>query len=68
MPASLAAAARTLSPDEAPILLDVGGTEVIAVICGPGDPRQWWSAVCEVAGQHADTVRRADSGRREDAP
>jgi hypothetical protein len=51
MPASLAAAARTLSADEAPIMLDVGGTEMIAVIGGPGDPREWWSAVCEVAGQ-----------------
>lgn len=68
MPASLAAAARTLSPDEAPILLDVGGTEIIAVISGPGDPREWWSAVCEVAGQHADTGRRAGTQRREDAP
>jgi hypothetical protein len=68
MPASLAAAARTLSPDEAPILLDVGGTEIIAVIAGPGDPREWWSAVCEVAGQHAETGRGAETGRREDAP
>lgn len=51
MPINLAAAARTLSPAEAPIVLDVGGTEVIAVISGPGDPREWWSAVCEVALQ-----------------
>jgi hypothetical protein len=51
MPASLAAAARTVVPDEAPIMLDVGGSEVIAVIGGPGDPREWWLAVCEVAGE-----------------
>jgi hypothetical protein len=49
MPANLAAAANTVIPDEAPIMLDVAGTEVIAVIGGPGDPREWWSAVCEVA-------------------
>jgi hypothetical protein len=51
---SLAAAARTVRSDEAPIMLDVGGTEVIAVIGGPGDPREWWSAVCEVASQPED--------------
>ncbi len=51
MPASLAAAARTLSQDESPIMLDVGGAKVIAVIGGPGDPGEWWSAVCAVAGQ-----------------
>jgi hypothetical protein len=51
---SLAAAARAVRSDEAPIMLDVGGTEVIAVIGGPGDPREWWSAVCEVARQTED--------------
>jgi hypothetical protein len=49
LPVSLAAAARTASPGETPIRLDVGGTDVIAVIGGPGDPREWWSAVCEFA-------------------
>jgi hypothetical protein len=56
MPASLAAAARAASSDEAPIMLDVGGTEVIAIIGGPGDPREWWSAVCQVAGQPEDAT------------
>jgi hypothetical protein len=56
MPASLAAAAGTLSSDEAPITLEVGGTEVIAVIGGPGDPHEWWSAVCQVAGQPEDAT------------
>ncbi len=56
MPASLAAAARTASSAEAPVMLDVGGTEVIAVIGGPGDPREWWSAVCQVAGLPGDAT------------
>jgi hypothetical protein len=72
MPANLAAAARTLRPEEAPIVLDVGGTEVIAVIGGPGNPRQWWSAVCEVAGQpdvagQRDVPRRDVAGKPKDA-
>ncbi len=56
VPASLAAAARTVSPDEAPVMLKVGGTEIIAIIGGPGDPREWWSAVCEVAGPPGDAT------------
>jgi hypothetical protein len=56
MPASLAAAANAVRPDEAPIMLEVAGTEIIAVIGGPGDPREWWSAVCEVAGPRKDAT------------
>ncbi len=54
MPASLVAAAREQSPREVPVRLEVGGSEVIAVIGGPGDPREWWSAVCQVTGQVSD--------------
>jgi hypothetical protein len=56
MPASLAAAARAMRPDEAPIMLEVAGTEIIAIIGGPGDPREWWSAVCAVAGPRKDAT------------
>ncbi len=51
MPASLVAAAREQSPRETPVRLKVGDSEVIAVIGGPGDPREWWSAVCQLTGQ-----------------
>jgi hypothetical protein len=54
MPAGLLAAAREHGPRQAPVRLDVAGTEVIAVIGGPGDPREWWSAVWQVAGLGAD--------------
>jgi hypothetical protein len=54
MPASLVAAAGEHSPREAPVRLDVAGTEIIAVIGGPGDPREWWSAVWQVAGRTED--------------
>jgi hypothetical protein len=54
LPAGLIAAAREQSLGETPIRLDVGGTEVIAVIGGPGDPREWWSAVWHVAGRADD--------------
>jgi hypothetical protein len=45
MPPSLLAAARELHRREAPVRLDVAGTEVIAVIGGAGDPREWWAAI-----------------------
>jgi hypothetical protein len=54
MPANLVAAAREQSPREVPVRLEVGGSEVIAVISGPGDPREWWSAVCQVTGKVSD--------------
>lgn len=49
MPASLAAAARDERSLETPVRLDVGDADVIAVIGGPGDPREWWSAVWQIA-------------------
>jgi hypothetical protein len=56
MPPSLAAAARAQDPRETPVRLIVGGADVIAVIGGPGDPREWWSAVCQVAAESEDTA------------
>jgi hypothetical protein len=49
MPATLAAAAREQLPQDAPVRLEVAGSDVIAVIGGPGDPRQWWSALWQIA-------------------
>jgi hypothetical protein len=45
MPASLRAAANNYASPDSTLRLDVDGTDVIAIIGGPGDPREWWSAV-----------------------
>jgi hypothetical protein len=45
MPPSLLAAATDYTNPDATVRLDVDGTDVIAIIGGPGDPREWWSAV-----------------------
>ena len=45
MPASLRAAAANYASPDSTLRLDVDGTDVIAIIGGPGDPREWWSAV-----------------------
>ncbi len=45
MPASLRAAATSHASPDSTLRLDVDGTDVIAIISGPGDPREWWSAV-----------------------
>jgi hypothetical protein len=45
MPHSLLAAATDSASPDATVRLDVDGTDVIAIIGGPGDPREWWSAV-----------------------
>ena len=50
MPQELLAAARDLHPREYPVRLDVAGTEAIAVIAGEGDPREWWTAIWQIAG------------------
>jgi len=49
MPQELVAAARELRSRDYPVRLDVGGTPVIAVIGGEGDPRQWWTAIWRIA-------------------
>ena len=52
-PPSLLAAARDLRGHDVPVRLDVAGAEVIAVVGGPGDPREWWTAIWQTAGQDA---------------
>jgi|HubBroStandDraft_1064217.scaffolds.fasta_scaffold193197_2 hypothetical protein len=54
MPPELVAAARELPRDDVPMRLDVAGVEVIAVVGGPGDPREWWTAIWELAGHERD--------------
>ena len=52
-PPNLVAAARDLRGHDVPVRLDVAGAEVIAVVGGPGDPREWWTAIWQTAGQGA---------------
>ena len=55
MPPPLLAAARELHRRDVPVRLDVGGAEVIAVIGGEGDPREWWTAIWELTRQVRET-------------
>jgi hypothetical protein len=52
MPPELVAAAREVHSQDIPVRLNVSGTEVIAIIGGPGDPREWWTAIWQL-GQRA---------------
>lgn len=49
VPPALVAAARELHRRDVPVRLDIEGTEVIAVIDGNGDPREWWEAIRQLA-------------------
>jgi len=55
MPPPLVAAARELHQQEVPVRLEVGGTEVVAVVAGEGDPREWWTAIWRLAGPLRET-------------
>ncbi len=59
LPASLVAAARDPRMHDVAVRLDVAGADVIAVVGGAGDPREWWTAIWGIAG--------ADGANREDA-
>jgi hypothetical protein len=50
MPPPLVAAARDLRQQDVPVRLDVEGIEVVAVVGGEGDPREWWAAIWQLAG------------------
>ena len=52
MPPALVAAARELRSRDVPVQLEVAGSEVIAVIGGGGDPREWWNTIWQIAGDH----------------
>jgi hypothetical protein len=52
VPEPLVAAARDPRQD-APVRLEVAGREFIAVVGGEGgDPREWWTAIQQLASQH----------------
>lgn len=59
LPASLMAAARDQRMHDVAVRLDVAGTEVIAVVGGAGDPREWWTAIWGIAA--ADVADRKDA-------
>jgi hypothetical protein len=49
MPPVLLAAARDVHQRDIPVRLDVAGTDVVAVIGGAGDPREWWTTIWQLA-------------------
>ncbi|HTZ92715.1 MAG TPA: hypothetical protein VMB74_10000 [Streptosporangiaceae bacterium] len=51
LPPALLAAARDLRGDDVAVRLKVAGADVVAVVGGPGDPREWWTAIWQAAGQ-----------------
>jgi hypothetical protein len=63
-PPNLLAAARDLRGRDVPVRLDVAGAEVIAVVGGPGDPREWWKAIWQTAGPDAGP----ETNHQEEAP
>ncbi len=60
MPPGLIAAAGDARLRDVPVRLDVAGTDVIAVVSGDGDPREWWTAIWSVTGP--DDSASADGG------
>ena len=50
MPPALLAASRDLRSRDVPVKLNLGGAEVVAVVGGAGDPREWWTAMWQLAG------------------
>jgi hypothetical protein len=58
VPLSLVAAASGPPIHDTAVQLDVAGTEIIAVLGGAGDPREWWTAIRHIAGADvADEVQ-----------
>jgi hypothetical protein len=57
VPPVLVAAARERRSSDVPVRLDVANSEVFAVVGGPGDPREWWTAIWQLAvrGEEART-------------
>jgi hypothetical protein len=49
MPPSLLAAARDLRSWDVPVRLEVAGASAVAIVGGTGDPREWWSAIWQLA-------------------
>jgi hypothetical protein len=51
LPASLLAAARDARTHEEAVWLEVGDSDMIAIVRGPGNPREWWSAIWHASKQ-----------------
>jgi hypothetical protein len=49
VPPALVAAAGERRSSDVPVRLEVAGSEVFAVVGGPGDPREWWTAIWQLA-------------------
>lgn len=49
VPPELMAAANEHRSEDVPVRLEVAGSEVVAVLGGPGDPREWWTAIWQFA-------------------
>jgi hypothetical protein len=49
LPSSLLAAAGDLRGHDVAVQLEVAGASVVAVVGGPGDPREWWTAIWQAA-------------------
>lgn len=60
VPPVLLAAARELRPDDFPVRLSVDGQDLVAVVGGPGDPREWWTAIWQLS-HYAPGGRRAET-------
>jgi hypothetical protein len=54
LPASLLAAARDARTREEAVWLEIGDSDMIAIVRGPGNPREWWSAIWRVSKQADD--------------
>jgi hypothetical protein len=59
LPPNLVAAARDLRSRDVPVRLEVAGAEVIAIVGGPGDPREWWTAIWRTAGPETSDPEEA---------
>jgi hypothetical protein len=60
-PAGLVAASRELRSHDAAVRLEVAGSDLVAVVGGPGDPRDWWTAIWQFAGPEPTASRPAGS-------
>jgi hypothetical protein len=52
VPPVLVAAAGERRSSDVPVRLDVADSEVFAVVGGPGDPREWWTAIWQLVGRN----------------
>ena len=59
MPVKLVAAAHDGRDEDFSLHLELNGASVVAVISGEGDPRQWWTAIWQLAGPEASAPPEA---------